>query len=297
MTPEQEKFAENGKKLNILIVEDEKLVRNSVKTICSLFFNNIDEAENGQDAINKYQSGDYDIIFTDLSMPVMTGDMLIREIRTVDKELTICIMSKYDEDSYDGLFADVKIEAFFKKPLNYKELIFKLNDKVKNLGEIKDLTTLKLQEQAKTWKSIKEQRDATIKIIETTNSLINKVEKMAELVGGSKFNSFVNLKTSFLTISNLLNKFKGLEKMSKNVLEIHNIIKEVEENPAKLNDFSSFNLLLAIFEDFETFIRKVFLIRKIKDLHYLDDSILSSIKQLRANIFMEDEGGDDLELF
>ena len=68
--------------IRFLVVDDfstmRRIVRNLLKEIGHA---NIDEAEDGQVALNKLKSGNFDFVVSDLNMPNMNGFELLREIR------------------------------------------------------------------------------------------------------------------------------------------------------------------------------------------------------------------------
>ena len=69
-------------KLRFLVVDDfstmRRIVRNLLKEIGHT---NIEEAEDGQVALNKLRAGTFDFVVSDLNMPNMNGFELLREIR------------------------------------------------------------------------------------------------------------------------------------------------------------------------------------------------------------------------
>ena len=88
---------------NILIVDDEYLVRLGLKTIidwASFGYTIAGEASNGKDAYDFFEKNRIDVIFMDIKMPVMDGLELLRKIRERDKKTKIIILSHYDEFSY-----------------------------------------------------------------------------------------------------------------------------------------------------------------------------------------------------
>ncbi len=73
--------------MKILIVDDMVTMRRIVKNVLKqLGFSNIDEAENGQDGLQKLKSSKYDFVVSDWNMPVMTGIDMLRAIRA-DEQL------------------------------------------------------------------------------------------------------------------------------------------------------------------------------------------------------------------
>ena len=59
--------------MNVLVVDDEKLIRDVIKEYLLLEKMNVVEAENGIDAIEKVKHDNFDIIIMDIMMPKMDG--------------------------------------------------------------------------------------------------------------------------------------------------------------------------------------------------------------------------------
>ena len=68
--------------MKILVVDDFSTMRRIVKNLLrDLGFTNIDEADDGNTALPKLQSGRFDFLVTDWNMPGMTGIDLLRAVR------------------------------------------------------------------------------------------------------------------------------------------------------------------------------------------------------------------------
>jgi two-component system chemotaxis response regulator CheY len=71
--------------MQILVVDDMSTMRRIVKNILKeLGFTNIDEAENGSEALTKLKEHPFDLVISDWNMPVMAGIELLRNIRADD---------------------------------------------------------------------------------------------------------------------------------------------------------------------------------------------------------------------
>ena len=66
---------------HILTVDDSMSIRQAIKLTLSGANFKVDEAENGAEGLKKAEVGAYDLILTDLNMPVMNGLEMIQEIR------------------------------------------------------------------------------------------------------------------------------------------------------------------------------------------------------------------------
>ncbi|PKN06519.1 MAG: hybrid sensor histidine kinase/response regulator, partial [Deltaproteobacteria bacterium HGW-Deltaproteobacteria-7] len=72
--------------LKILLVEDAENNRMLIRSYLKKTPFMIDEAENGQVALAKFQAGVYDVVLMDMQMPVMDGYTATREIRKWEEE-------------------------------------------------------------------------------------------------------------------------------------------------------------------------------------------------------------------
>lgn len=121
MTPKE--LRELSKNLNVLYVEDDIALRVSAKKMFGQFFSHIDEADNGQEAWQMYQKNSYDLIITDINMPIMNGIELIKLIKSKSEYQAIIVTSAYnDADSLLGLI-DLGVDKFLLKPMDLTKLI------------------------------------------------------------------------------------------------------------------------------------------------------------------------------
>ena len=76
----------NAPRQKILVVDDMVTMRRIVKNILKqLGFANLEEAENGQEALQKLRADTYGFVVSDWNMPVMTGIDMLRAIRADEK--------------------------------------------------------------------------------------------------------------------------------------------------------------------------------------------------------------------
>jgi two-component system chemotaxis response regulator CheY len=69
--------------MKVLIVDDSRTMLRIIKnTLNRLGYDDVVEAENGQDALDKFQEGEFGMVLTDWNMPVMDGLTLVRNVST-----------------------------------------------------------------------------------------------------------------------------------------------------------------------------------------------------------------------
>lgn len=86
--------------MNLMIVDDEKILRNGFKHMTdwsSKGIHIISEAINGQDALEKIKIQMPDVVLTDIKMPVMNGIELTKKISKIYPHIKVIVLSGYDD--------------------------------------------------------------------------------------------------------------------------------------------------------------------------------------------------------
>ena len=108
---------------NVLVVDDSGTARMIIKQCLSIiglqgkaFF----EAANGRDALEMLKEKNIDLIVTDLNMPVMDGESLLREIKgnPAWKKIPVIIITSSSNDAREKTLQEVGAEAVVSKPVN-----------------------------------------------------------------------------------------------------------------------------------------------------------------------------------
>lgn len=79
----------------ILIVDDEKIVRESLKHWFEEEGYIIETAENGMSALEKFSPGAYDLALLDMKMPGMTGLELLKKIKQIDEDCIVILITAF----------------------------------------------------------------------------------------------------------------------------------------------------------------------------------------------------------
>ena len=88
--------------IRIFIADDHAIVREGLKQILSdtSDMKVVDEAENGPEALSKLIKIECDIAILDISMPGLNGVDVLKEIKSIKKELPVLILSIHPEEHY-----------------------------------------------------------------------------------------------------------------------------------------------------------------------------------------------------
>ncbi len=110
----------------ILVVDDEKMIREVIREYSEFNGHIVEEAENGMEAVGLCKLNDYDLIIMDIMMPKLDGFSACKEIKKF-KDVPIIMLSARGEE-YDKLFGfELGIDDYVVKPFSPKELMARVN--------------------------------------------------------------------------------------------------------------------------------------------------------------------------
>jgi len=113
--------------MKLLTVDDSSIVRKIIRTATRTLEMDLDEAQNGYEALEKLKdnNGQYDLIMLDCNMPGMSGLEVLREIKSNEKYAGIPIMMVTTESSTDTILEAIRMGAvhYMIKPFAIEELM------------------------------------------------------------------------------------------------------------------------------------------------------------------------------
>jgi DNA-binding response OmpR family regulator len=110
----------------ILVIDDEDLVRYSIRMFLEADGHDVDEAEDGLAGLAKLEAGSYDLLITDIVMPRKEGMETILEVRESRPDLKILAISgggPTGSFNYVELTRQCGADLFVAKPFTDKELL------------------------------------------------------------------------------------------------------------------------------------------------------------------------------
>lgn len=119
----------------ILVVDDEEIIRESLSYILKKEGFYVEEAANGKIALDKFRENSFDLVITDLEMPVMKGVELMEQVKTLNVQTAIMVITAFG--SLETAISALRNGAsdYILKPVEFDELIIK----VRKLLELKSL--------------------------------------------------------------------------------------------------------------------------------------------------------------
>ena len=129
--------------LKILVIDDERSIRNTLKDILGFEGFQVELAENGRVGIDLVHSSEFDIILCDIKMPEMDGLEVLEQIRKIKPESTVVMISGHG--TIDTAVEAIKKGAFdfIEKPLDLNRLLITLRNASDKTALIKETQILK----------------------------------------------------------------------------------------------------------------------------------------------------------
>lgn len=103
----------------ILLVEDERWVRECIKRLLWLDAHSVTEAADGAEACELFGEGRFDVVITDHDMPQMAGDALVARIRSRAPAQPIIMITARAEILQEQ---ESPVDAILNKPFGIEEL-------------------------------------------------------------------------------------------------------------------------------------------------------------------------------
>ncbi|SFV52182.1 diguanylate cyclase/phosphodiesterase (GGDEF & EAL domains) with PAS/PAC sensor(s) [hydrothermal vent metagenome] len=204
--------------LHVLYVEDNQEARESTLGLLENIFTHITIAVDGQEGLEKFQTKHFDLVLTDINMPRMNGIEMLAQIREINKNIPILILSAYNESGYFMETIRQGVEGYLLKPIDLNQfvsMLYKTIEKIylkkeielyqNNLEEKVKEQTMELSRQLYYDKLTSlENRNALIKILEEEEPFglmlidINNFSALNELYGSDAGDDILKNISKFL---------------------------------------------------------------------------------------------------
>jgi len=134
-----------SKTLKVLYVEDNEESRHFTLKMLNEYFEDITIAIDGADGLEKFKNGNFNVVFTDLDMPVMDGISMLEAIRRFDSFTPIVILSGHDDKEYFLQTIQAGIDGYILKPYCFEQVSDTVVKIILKLGlDIKTSSTIRL---------------------------------------------------------------------------------------------------------------------------------------------------------
>ena len=108
--------------LTVLVVEDDEILQESFQQMLGYLFAEVEAAVDGQDVLDQWVKKPYDIVFTDLNMPRMSGFRLIQKIRQQSPQQVTIVIGAYEDEIFQQVLAVQEVKYLI-KPIGFEGLL------------------------------------------------------------------------------------------------------------------------------------------------------------------------------
>ncbi len=119
-------FSTEPDNINILVVDDEPMIRDLLESTLEKTSHSCCFAENGKTALEELSKQEFDVVVTDIDMPVMNGIDLSKRIKSKYTADVIVMTGQIRSYQYDEIIS-IGAADFVEKPFSPKEIILRIN--------------------------------------------------------------------------------------------------------------------------------------------------------------------------
>lgn len=165
--------------LSILYVEDDDDLREETSRLFGHLFENIETAANGRLALERLDTKEFDLIVTDINMPVMDGIEFTKHVREKDEKQTIIVTSAHDETHYLLELIELGIDKFILKPFEMGRLVTALTQVCSNIMNEKLIRRYKEEIESSNiqLKASNQELEILIKVLDTKIEQLNRLNQ------------------------------------------------------------------------------------------------------------------------
>ncbi len=135
----------NPSKFEILIIDDEKIQLEMLRGFLVKQGYGVETGENGNEGLEKFRTGSFDFVLTDLRMPGMDGLQLLKEVKRLNPEAVLVVLTAFG--TVGTAVAAMKEGAYdyLTKPIDLEELLLLIKRAEKEAGLRRENRELKEQ--------------------------------------------------------------------------------------------------------------------------------------------------------
>ena len=111
-----------GGRARILVIDDEPFVRDILSKMFGLKGHEVVVASDGEEGIDRFKSGRFDLVFTDLGMPRVSGWEVGKTIKTLSPKTPVIMITGWGTELDPAKLSENGIDRVVTKPFNFEEL-------------------------------------------------------------------------------------------------------------------------------------------------------------------------------
>ena len=121
----EEPISDEQKKARILVVEDEKNVSDLLSAILTKGGHEVEIASDGSNGIKLFKKKEFDMVFTDLGMPGMSGWQVAEKVKSINKNTPVALITGWNVELKESEMRESGVDLIVNKPFEVNQ-VFKL---------------------------------------------------------------------------------------------------------------------------------------------------------------------------
>ncbi len=115
---------------DVLLIDNEPGVRDAFTRLLALYGHRATTAESGEQGIAAFKNGKFDVVFTDLGMPGMSGWDVAREIKKLDAKALVVLITGWPIDVNPQKLRETGVDRIVTKPIDMPTVLGLIDDAV-----------------------------------------------------------------------------------------------------------------------------------------------------------------------
>lgn len=118
----------------ILLIDNEPAVLDAFTRLLGLYGHHVITAENGEKGLAAFRAGKFDVVFTDLGMPGLSGWGVAREIKKINSKALVVLITGWPIDLNRQKSKETGVDRVISKPLDMPQVLSLIDDAVASRG-------------------------------------------------------------------------------------------------------------------------------------------------------------------
>lgn len=310
-------FEAIAKDFSILIIQSEENNNSKLYDLIKLFFNNSNNIVLSNFKNSLFEKKEFDIIICDISSTDCDYFDIFNQIKSIDPEQSLIILTDLSNIKTILKLIDMGINQFIALPLNDKELKYRLQKNCENVfykkyferNESKNIPVniekflqenMMNSDQFENYLKVNNISRQKFEVL--TKELVdlnNQFSKCVEKIYIYKFNEAIleSMKEILSGIVKQFNSINSLKNFSDVIKELISFLDDIKIEYLTNSQLNTLRIIEFIYDDISRYINNVFVYKDTVDVNYLEDSLKSSIIQLKQKMYNTDLVEEDLEIF
>jgi len=138
--------------LNVLVIDDEEVVRETIKAAMDFLGHKSILAANGEDGISLFyeNKNNIDVVLLDSNMPGVDGLSVLNELKKINDCVDVILTTGFVDDEVVKIYKDAGVKKILPKPFDLSTLSKVISEvkqeKINSLNSKKDTTSFSLQD-------------------------------------------------------------------------------------------------------------------------------------------------------